>query len=903
MKTQIIFLVFVFLFTVQFVLAGTTGKITGTVTDAETGEGLPGANVIIEGTTMGAATDFEGYYVILNVPPGVYSIKASMMGYDAMKVENIKVSIDFTTKGDFPLPPTVLEIGKEITVIAERPLIRKDLTSTLSTVGDEEIRGMPVEEFEQVLELQAGIVEGSDGKTHIRGGRASEIGYLIDGISVTDPFSGDIAIEVENTGIQELQVISGTFNAEYGQAMSGIVDIVTKSGGNELTGELSAYSGDYMSNHTETFLNIDDFKPLSISNLQGTLSGPVTGFKDKLFFYATGRVYDNDGWLYGIRRFNPKDSSNFGHVEPAKWYIEETGDGAKVPMNPYKKLSTQGKLTWRISPSLRLSYGILWDKVDFQEYDHSFKLNPDGNYHQYKKGYTQNLIWNHTLSPKTFYTVKFSNMFFDYRYYVYEDPFDSRYADPKRLIDARQNAFKTGGTQMWHQKRSTTTFTGKFDITSQVTKIHQIKMGVEAKRYRLWLHEFEIIPKRDETGVEIRPFVPDILPIISYNHNDYLHHPIEASAYLQDKLELKDMIVNVGFRYDFFEPDREVPVKEYYITTTEGERVRREGDRDPTNAPKRKAKQTHQFSPRVGIAYPITDRGVIHFSYGHFFQTPPFEYLYHNPEFEVLTGRLSSKMGNAELKPQKTVIYEIGLQQQLADNIGVDVTGFYKDIRNLLGTEVHELYIMGDKYAKYVNRDYGNVRGFTVALDMRRTRYLSAAIDYTYQVAEGNASDPDAAFQDVRSVPPRESEIQVVSLDWDQTHTLNISVILSQPGSWGLSILGRMGSGLPYTSSYQGVRTSFENSERKPPQYTFDLRAHKVFKIGGLEYSIFLKVYNLFDLKNEIKIYSDTGRAGYTLAYRYAGMVRGVNTLEEYFNRPDYYSEPRRVILGMSLGF
>ena len=155
--------------------AGTTGKIVGYVTDADSGEPLPGANVIIEGTTMGAATDLEGYYIILNVPPGIYTLVASMIGYQRMRIENVRVSINFTSKVNFQLKSTVLEVSEEITVVAERPVIRKDLTSTLSTVSGNDIAQMPVEKFEEVLELQAGVIQGSGGEIHVRGGRASEV--------------------------------------------------------------------------------------------------------------------------------------------------------------------------------------------------------------------------------------------------------------------------------------------------------------------------------------------------------------------------------------------------------------------------------------------------------------------------------------------------------------------------------------------------------------------------------------------------------------------------------------------------------------------------------------------------------------------------------------------------------
>ena len=878
----------------SYLWAGTTGKIAGMTTDAETGEGLPGTNVVIEGTTLGAATDSEGYFTILNVSPGVYTINASMIGYQEQRIASVRVSIDLTTNIDFNLNSTVLEFGEAVTIIAERKLVRKDLTSTAAVIGSEEISGMPVEEFKQILEQQAGIVVGADGATHVRGGRTSEIAYLINGVSVSDPFSGDIAIEIENTGIQELQVISGTFNAEYGQAMSGVVEVVTKEGGDKLSGQLSLYGGDYLSSDTETFLNIDSFDPLGLSNIQVSLSGPIPLWSEKLSFFTTGRSYNNNGWLFGQKVFHPSDSSNFNSPDPEEWYIETTGDSTVVSMNPYNKQTAQCKFTYRIFPDLKLSYEILWDKVDYRKYSHSFKYNPDGYYQHHKKGYTHLLIWNHTLSPRTFYTVKFSNFFFDYERYVYENSLDDRYVDPRLL----KGNFRTGGTEMDHFYRNTRTLVGKFDITSQVSKTHQVKMGFGAKRHELWLHEYQI---RIDRSTDWKPQIPpDTLGVLK--NNKYTHLPIESSIYIQDKMEFKDMIVNAGIRYDYFDPDGEIPVKEYYYTTPEGERILREGDRDPLIAPKEKVKANHQLSPRIGIAFPITDRGVIHFSYGHFFQIPTFEHLYHNSEFEVEFGGLHTLMGNADLKPQQTVIYEVGLQQQLSDNIGLDVTGFYKDMRNLLGTKVVEHYIATMLYAKYVNRDYGNVRGFTVAVEKRRTNYLSARIDYTYQVAEGNSSDPNAVFLDNRSSPPRESEIQALPLDWDQTHTLNLSIILSQPG-WGVSVLTRLGSGLPYTPAYQGIRTAYENSERKPAQYNLDLNAHKEFKLIGLEYSVFLKVYNLFDRRNEIRVYEDTGKAGYTLRSFYAGEWRNFSTMDDYLNRPDFYSEPRRVILGMSVRF
>ncbi|MDZ7345750.1 MAG: TonB-dependent receptor, partial [candidate division KSB1 bacterium] len=228
--------------------AGVTGKIAGKVVDTETGEPLPGANIIIEGTQMGAAANLQGEFIIINVPPGVYTLQISMMGYNTQVRSNVQVSIDLTTQVNVKLEPSVIA-GEEVTVVAERPLVRMDQTSSMATVGAQQIADLPVQTIGEVLELQAGVV--NRGGWHIRGGRADEVAFWIDGVPVTNVNNYSQGITVENYAIQELQVISGTFNAEYGQAMSGIVNIITKEGSPKFNGQVRAYVGDYVSNRDE----------------------------------------------------------------------------------------------------------------------------------------------------------------------------------------------------------------------------------------------------------------------------------------------------------------------------------------------------------------------------------------------------------------------------------------------------------------------------------------------------------------------------------------------------------------------------------------------------------------------------------------------------------------------------
>ena len=312
------------------------------LSDASTKEPLIGANIIIEGTNLGAATDFDGNYFIINIPPGTYNIKASLVGYSSVTFTNVKVSVDQTTKIDFELTEESIQLS-DVVVTAERSIVRKDLTSTEETVSGENISMLPLEDVSAVVNLQAGVVDG-----HFRGGRSSEVKYMIDGVPVNDAYSGQSSLSAEVNSIEEIQVLTGTFNAEYGEALSGVVNQVTKIAGDKLDGNISFYSGDYISTHKSIFTNINDVNPNDVYNIDGSLSGPVPGFGNFLKFFFSGRYNDDEGSIYGQRIFNPSDSSNFSANNSADWYVGATGDKKYVPMNYSKRLSLQGKLAFNV---------------------------------------------------------------------------------------------------------------------------------------------------------------------------------------------------------------------------------------------------------------------------------------------------------------------------------------------------------------------------------------------------------------------------------------------------------------------------------------------------------------------------------------------------------------------------
>ncbi len=858
-----------------------TGKIAGQVTEGDTGEPLPGVNVVIVGTTQGTTTNVDGYYSILNLKPGAYAVRASFIGYTPVVVENVRVRIDQTTEIDFELETEVLE-GEEVVVTAERPLIQRDLTATSTSVSSEELAALPVLTFNDVINLEAGVVDG-----HFRGGRVGEVAYMVDGVPINDVYDQSYAYQVENNAIQEVQIISGTFNAEYGQAQSGVVNIVTKDGGQDFQASVSGFAGDYLTTATDLFDRTGRVSPSDFYEVQGTFSGPLVG--ERLTFFASGRYVHDDGYLYGRRVVQPVSTDeNEGEeviVDGRSVLVPALGDSSFAPMNWSRQQTGQLKLTARLFGRSRLSLSGLLQRDEGQNYNHLFRYNPDGIPTNYGDSWSIVGTFSHVFGNSTFADLKGSYFVNAVDSYVYEDPLDERYPadDALRRLGGNFSFFR-GGSQMQYFQRETRTILGRLDVTSQITRRHQFKGGVEVKQHELYLNDFEI---KNNAGTGFAPSIP---PSGTPDHVLYTRRPVEAAAYVQDKMEFEYLVVNAGIRFDYFDAQGEVL----------GDFGR------PTTSERRNSRPKRQISPRIGLAYPLSEQGVVHVSYGHFFQVPPFEYLYTNADYiyDPEEG-LSRAFGFADLEPQQTVAYEIGLQQAFSRTIAMDVTAYYKDIRNLLGTRIEVIQPGFDepfplsRYGRFINRDYGQVRGVIVAFEKRMSEGYALSVDYTFQVARGNASDPRSVLLDEQSGV--EPEKQLVPLDWDRRHQFNTSLTVGDPGNWLATITGRIGSGLPYTPSQADERIGLENSARRPGRVTFDLYASRNARLAGLDISLFTRVFNVFDTRNEIHVYTDTGRAFPNLRF-YTGEPQGLNSKDEFLERPDYFSPPRQVTVGLSFG-
>ena len=902
-------ILFFFLLFIQTQLyAAGTGKISGKVTDAQSGEELIGINVLIEGTTTGAATGVDGSYIINNIEPGVYSLIFSGVGYQKKIITNVRVSSDFTTSIDIQLSTEAIGL-ETIVVEATRPMVRKDLTSSQTSIDDSQIKTLPVESISQLLSMQAGITKGAGGELHIRGGRSTEIAYNVNGVSAINPFDFGRTVQISTNAVQELSVVSGTFNAEYGNALSGVVNTITKEGGSKYTGTLSYYTGDYVSSSTDYFYNIDDLNPINNQVLEGTFGGPIPLLEDNFSFFVSARYNNDKGYLYGIRQHTVYDSISRDPIQANVLYIAQTGDGEIVSMNPSTDLNTTAKFTFKPIPTIKINYDVVYSNSDYQTYAHDYKYNPDANYNRMEWGLINSLEYRHAVSNSTFFSLKGSYNIYDFKRYLYplldasgsEVSFNpgmslnGLHADPRYQPEDKSNSyssytFVSGGTQPEHFYQRSQTTEVKFDLTSQVTNQHEVKFGLKSKWDTMDFVFFEVI--RDRSSQYSTPTIPN--PETEQASIDiYQRSPMQFSGYLQDKMEFTSMILNAGLRLDYFDANALYAPDPFKPTTELAD-----------------AESKFTLSPRLGISFPITDEGIIHFSYGHFYQLPPFRYLYTNPEFEDIAA--SPVYGNANLNPEKTVTYEVGLQQQLNETLAFNVTGFYKDVRDLLA--IQEIRISSNQvYQKYVNKDYGNIKGITFSLSKRKMPddLFGASLDYTFQVAEGNETGADAFFVDLQS--GRQSEKIPVPLDWDQSHTLNGVITFGGDRDWTVTIVGLLGTGLPYSPQlYEQQIYLRTNSDRKPFKTNVDLLIDKSFLISSTTLTVFLKVFNLFDTKNESYVYDDTGRATYSLEETKGGpqatnaiseVYPAIKSATEYFNRPNYYSSPREVRVGVTLEY
>lgn len=928
---------------VPFALAGTTGKLSGRVVN-EKKEPLAGVNVRIDGQRLGAITDDDGTYFVIGIPAGRYVVRMNLVGYAAFVAENVEVSPDFTTTQNAEMRTEAVQIG-EVRVEATRPLLQKDATGTTRFISSEEVAKMPTRGYRDAAAQQTGIVsfrrqidaESQNGNTLIiRGGRPNETAYFVDGFSQQDPLTGTSSTSIANNAIEEVVVLTGGFNAEYGRIMSGAVNVVTREGADKYSGTFEAVSDMGIGNTLNA--HATDYNVYDVS-----FGGPLWPTVDNVNFYVSAE-----------RRWQG-DRSPSTMSGAMRSFLESAGLNPDYkPSNSSGGFTFQGKLGWQLNEQMSLKVGGLGSEEDWREYSHAYLLNLDHAPRYYDRNVSYNAAFNHVLSPKTFYNVS-GNFFETLRKRGDGVHFDrlheyARASNPD--WDSDIPLFFSPGHVFDDYLQRRSSYVGvQGTMTSQVNRYHSLKLGGDFQRHtlRFFEHFFPVglgdnpSPNlRDWDGygykmVVVRDGAGNIQRIDLVEEDDGqdgAKHPKTWSMFAQDKFEREGMIVNAGLRFDHIDVDTPALLSNAFPL----------GDPDDlTNLPDSLESQDltanksyARLSPRLGVAFPVDDRTQLRFNYGQFYQQPNLQDLYVSYRFlqhKVRTGGYFVGFGNPNLRPERTTAYEVGIARQLGDRMRLDVTAYYKDVKDLV--EITSINSFPNGFSSYRNRDFATIKGLDVGWTMRKTNHISASANYSLSFAQGtgSVSNTQRNIAWTSAQPPKIT----APLDFDQRHKLSLNIDFSlekgEGPAWGgrrwfentgVNLLYNVGSGTPYTPSYvyNEVTLAAANSQPSGPinsrygpwTMNLDIKASRSFQLGVTRFQGFVWMLNALDSKNAFNVYTSTGSPFTTgwlnsedgQAYLANAESNGKDGLAAYRLReqnPNLYSNPRLVRFGISTSF
>ncbi len=981
--------------------ASVTGKISGIVTTVS-GTSTSGAiekaevplrNVTITllGTSSTAQTNQNGYYVLTNIPPGKYDVKAERVGYRSATLSNARVLAGLTTTLDFTLEAAAVEL-EGITVTAAKPLIKQDVTQTTRIIESEDIAAMPRDTVNGIIATQAGIsVLNSSGTLHIRGGRTMEVKYLLDGIPINDPIGRSIGTHITTNSLEQMEIITGGFNAEHGDAQSGIINLITKTGGQRFSGRIRYRTGQWASHHGDPIYapwrNPDEgFRPEALAPFRGIFIGKPYDYQKPYRGedVTVGELARQEGssrvifteiipGIYADRTQNPllpiidqktgkpKVDSNTGETVMARQPYKDTDgtlidyekkqvtllDGYQVDLNQYRGLfnetkdydlspshigefafsgpiwqnrltfafasqlrrnesylprdnasgyTLQGKIKFELTRNIKLTASALLDTRESTFYGGSLRFLPSAIPIGNREAQSLSFQLSHNINSGTFYRLTFGR--FDRHFESHQpdkwwDPlnknFDENAWDPNKSFEQNQaegrirnptqqayndtNYFIAGDDNSWTTRNSTTNIL-KAVFASQLTENHLIQTGTEFSVdniYNLGTTNWG----QSNLYMEFYDVTPRLF-----------------SVYAQDKMEYAGMIVNAGVRYDLYEPDGASPADPLDpLELNPDGTVKLDKTVYKVGLPIIKnpvaASVKHMLSPRLGISFPITESAKLHFTYGHYYQIPQGDDLYENLNFDI-RGAIRRR-GNPDLKPEKTIAYEVGVAHQITRDLTAELTGFNKNINNLVDS-IH-VDITND-YSYFINNTYGRVQGFELMLRKWRTAHnsISGMLSYTYSVAKGKGSSRNLGYLTYYRQQPEVTESH--PLAWDQRHVVSALLDIQLPYNFAINLIAKYGSGLPYTPNPSAPIKPDINSKRYPPTYNVDALISKKSRIGGLTYTFFADIRNVFNTKNLFDLIDPVTYDRY-----------GIPLNNKKHSTPLSWSAPRQIMLGVSLDF
>ena len=795
-----------FLVFAQVLQAGTTGKIVGQVTDVETSEPLPGVNVVIEGTELGAATDEGGNYLILNVPPGKYALRFSMIGYAPYVVRGVEIVIDRTTRVDAKLRQKVLQ-GKEVVVVARPPMVVKDVSNSQMNLASETVVSMPVHTVEEALSLQAGIERSPQGLL-VRGGSANQTVFMVDGLSLNDERSNIPYAAVSLSAIREVQVQTGGFNAEYGNVRSGLVNVVTKEGSKR------TYNGSLIGRYS--FPAPKHFGP-SVYDRFSYFNRPYedpavcwTGTNNGAWDAYTQRQYPHfEGWeAVSEATLQDQDPSNDLTPEGAKrlyeWqhrrqgdikkpdYVLDFGFGGPFPgishrlgdlrfflthfrlrdmfvfplsRDSYQENHTQLKLTSDVTPAIRVSLTGLYGEVHSVS-PYNWKTTPTGRVLRTTEE-VANLL-NSTSGNAILYMPGYFSPSSIYRTMVGAkithvlSPVTFYEVSVEHLL-SRYNTFKIADRDTTKRYEPVP---GYFVDEAPYGYWGYSVTGIDGMIMGGWMNL-----GRDKSVNATTSLKFDITSQVNLRHqlkagfnvvyNDYNIRSYTESPSMSTWNRTMEYRV-FPFRVGAYVQDKmefqgfianlglrldysNANTWRFALDPYDKLLAAGYGNKIEREAKKERAEPHLSLSPRVGISHPITESSKLYFNYGHFRSEPPSSYRFRIQR--EATG-LVTYLGEPNMRFEKTVAYELGYAQSLMDMFLINVAAYYKDITDQPGWIFYQSIDNSVQYYRAANNNYQDIRGLEITLRKRTGRWLTGFVNYTYHVSTSGYFGLTRYFED-----------------------------------------------------------------------------------------------------------------------------------------------------------
>lgn len=919
-KLQILFALFIILGATNAVMAQTTGSISGVITEEGTNETLPGVNVRIVGTNFGDATDPDGRFEIKNIRPGEYTIEITFIGFQVVQVTGIQVKAGETTEVNQSLKEQVFESDEEVVVIGEKPIFDVEKSNTSATISKADIEAAPIQRVEDAVSLQSGVIKDPTG-LYIKGGRAYETGYVVDGVSAQDPLAGTgFGLDLGSNSFSNIEVITGGVGAEYGDVTSGVVAVQTQNGSDKYEGTFTHKRDNVGSNVSSNQANF------FTDNYELSLGGPALlaekilpalglDLPGTMTFFLTGQVGLTDG--YTKLSANQINSSIVGD----EFWSPRQGNRWNGMM----------KLTWNIKPGMRLqgayqrSLTINQNTRMLQITGADTQIRP-GFQFAFSDGFLDNantythdsnlsyLKWTQTISQSAFYEVQFSRLFTrlradangrDWRPENVDSEFDPESivtspaeefigTDDFTYVLAGPGYFNNGGiATLWHDH-----FAEELTLRSSITKFfadrkNQIVAGFEFK-----FNDYQWIDiTRPWIGAPIRIDENTVSETfrVGETFDAWRVKPKRGAFFITDKVRYNGLIANIGARFEYWAPGRYVDdavndALDENTTSTIPRFVAEEYIEDSHKLFGLRYK--FRFLPKVNVSFPVRENQVLFFNYGHSTRIPHPSYVYAGLDPFLQDQSDLPDLGNPNLNPEVDISYEIGLRNQLTSDDAFNISAFWRDKYEFVTTQnIRVQDVDGRDVVKAfrVNGDYARSRGVELSYLKRYRDLLRGQVSFTYSRAEGLSSTNDDNLSDINARQNIGSNIET-PLAWDRPFDIKGNITFTYDREDPLFDIGVLNqfqmflsavwrSGTRYTpvelvgfqrnpiTGEQDWRPIYETvddpskrfSKVGPAWFYMDFNLQKWFDVNGTKFSAFLEVTNILNNRSSVIINPVTG--------------------------------------------